>query len=570
MEPLTSLLAIVSCCFCFIGLFSLGSWVFTIGKSDSKEVHIRVVIGLGVLYLFFYCASWIFPPQWVWYGSWILLLFGICTQFRQLAKVRLDVPSLFFGFLALVFLPYFFRLFSPPVNEDGLSFYLPNIAWIHANGLSFNPYLTNYTTMPLGVEYLFSIPFGLAGYRGVALMDAFGTLALLHLLYQFSQRYMGKTKSQLVVVAALLIKGTFFFVFGSGKVDTWNTYVLMTGLFLFIEASKKSDWQGAFLVFSIALGLKFTNYMLMLLPLMVCWVLVIKHQGIGKAILLGLVPLFFVGSVLVRNYILVANPLAPLVHLEGQSRFVAMHQGEGKTAVSLRSLGELWDLDLVSTVIQLGDRYSQYFLVVLSMVLGWILWKNRSALAVELRWAGLVIILMFTPWFLILGSSPQPLRFIWAPLILFIWAGIRWIDSWEKSRPIGNKRLDLILFSLCSTVLITTVYFKHFYFIPHFFAQRNQSVATWYSQVGRDHYAFSYQFKEMGLHFAKVNYRKPVALGAFSIGEYGNIPTQEEFYFFMDDDGDFEYVLDFGAEKFGAIPSEKIILQSGEYFVYRK
>lgn len=570
MEPLTSLLAVFSGLFCMIGLFALGSWAIAFSKRDTQDLHFRVVIGLGVFYMFFYTLSWVLLASWVWHGSWLLLLVSICTQFRQLAKVRLGVPDLFFGLLVLVFMPYFFRLFSPPVSEDGLSFYLPNIAWIHAYGLTFNPYLTNYTTMPLGIEYLFSIPFGFAGHRGVVVMDAMGTLALVHLLYQFSQKHLSRTKSQLFVVATLLIKGTFFFVFASGKIDTWNTYVFMTGLFLFSEAAQKRDWQGAFLVFSIALGLKFTNYILLLLPLIVCWFLVFKNQGFGKAIILAFVPLFFVGSVLVRNYVLVNNPFAPLVQLDGQSRFVAIHQDEGTASETLRSIGELWDVDKVSALIQLVVRHSQYFLVVIFIVLGWFFWKKRSSMVMELRWAGVVIVLMYIPWLLLLGNTIQPLRFIWAPLMLIIWAALLWIDSWEKkSSSSGSKRLGLILFSLCSTILITTVYLKHFHYIPDFFAQRNRTTANWYSHVGRDHYAFSYRFKELGLHRAKVNYRMPVALGAFSIGDYGSIPTQEEFYLSKEDSKEVEYILDFGNHKLIGIPAEKIVLQSGEYFVYR-
>ena len=569
MDPLNSLIAIVSCCFCFIGLFSLGSWVLAFMKCGTEEFHFRIVVGLGVFYFFFYTSSWILSAQWVGYASSMLLLFCIFTQYDQWPKLRRRVPYLFFGILVLTFLPYFFRMFSPPVSEDGLSFYLPNIAWIHTHGLSYNPYLTNYTTMPLGVEYLFSVPFGWAGYQGVVLMDALGTLALIHLLYQSSRRYMNRTKSQLVVVAALLIKGTFFFVFASGKIDTWNTYALMTGLFLFIRASQKKDWQSAFVVFSIALGLKFTNYILLLFPLILCWILVVKNQGIKKAFLLAFVPLFFVGSVLVRNYILVNNPLAPLVELEGQSRFVAIHQEKEAPSNSLTSFFETWEGDKISAVVQFSTRYSQVFLVVVSMMLGWFFWKKKSKVGMELKWAGVAIVMMYLPWILFLGNSTQPLRFIWAPLMLTIWAFVGLIDSLEKSGQIRFKMPGLALYLICTFFLIATVYRKHAHYIPDFFALQNQSLASWYSQVGRDHYALSYRFKELGLHHAKVDYRAPVALGAFALDDYGNIPTQEEFYMLRNDSAAFEYVLDFGMHKLAAVPAEKVVIQSGEYFVYR-
>ena len=80
----------------------------------------------------------------------------IALLYKSIIKLfKKDYLVLFVLFV--VFLPFLSRLMSPPTSADGLSFYLPSVEWVYNYGLAFNPYLTGYTTMPMGAEYFYSI-----------------------------------------------------------------------------------------------------------------------------------------------------------------------------------------------------------------------------------------------------------------------------------------------------------------------------------------------------------------------------------------------------------------------------
>ena len=117
---------------------------------------------------------------------------------------------------------------------------------------------------------------------------------------------------------------------------------------------------------------------------------------------------------------------------------------------------------------------------------------------------------------------------------------------------------------------MTIIYSKHSFYIVNFFKLPNKSLPEWYSLVGKNHYAISYRFKELGLHHQNVHYQAPVALGAFDVEDYGNIPDQEELARMKlapDPQGDF--VLGMGKEKLASLQKEDIVVQYGDYFIYK-
>jgi len=557
--------------FSFLGLYALGAIFSSWTSLQFTNGHGKVALGLGLYYVLFVTLSILFSPPFVWYSLLFIFLVSIFFQrksiFRYVSNMKLKVP--FLGLLLVLFLPYLFKFMCPPVSDDGLSFYLPSVAWIYANGLAFNPYLTNYTTMPQGVEYLFSLPFGLTGIGGIRALDALGAFGLLHLLYSSGKQLFSEPIARILVISSLLIKGTLFFIFSSGKIDTWSTYILVVGIVLFLQSYRSGKVTEAFLIFSISLGIKYTNWLLLLLPLCYLLLILFRDRKSWRIGFLALVPLFFIGSVMIRNQILVNNPLAPLLKTGQESRYIGTHGG-----IPIRQTQEVMEMG-GSTMFpffnQAIELLTHPLLVILILVISaGVFWIRKVTISIELAQGLVLAMLMLLPWFLIFGFSDQPFRFIWAPLILGLILLLKLIEELY-----AVKAEKLILFQhtallVLSLTALTVIYSRHSFYISNYFQLSDQTLPDWYSLANKDHYAISYRFKELGLHHRSVHYKVPVALGAFDVGDYGTIPKQEELEQMISSDSvSGEFVLDKGQEKLDSFIKEDILIHYGDYFVYQ-
>lgn len=569
MNVLIILLSIGAAAFVFLGLFSLGNVLVSQTKLSIADGHGKVALGLGLFYFLFLVFSLLFSPSLVWYACLLTFLIAIVSERKfilaTLSRVQWKDP--FIGLLIVLFLPYIFRFFGPPVNDDGLSFYLPNVAWIFARGLEFNPYLTNFTTMPLGIEYLFTIPFGFTGISGIHALDALGAFALIHLLYSTGKYFFSVQTARVLVLSALLIKGTLFFVFASGKIDTWNTYIIMAGIVLFMKSVHNKEITGVFLIFSIALGIKYTNWILLLLPLVYLLFSIYQREKFRKVAFLTLVPLFFTGSVMVKNQIHVNNPLAPIIYTGTESRYIENH---GEIPDQPQESPESKGGAILSFLKQLpqGIYPLGFFLFVLIIL--WNARRRKVEISTELVQSSILVLLMVLPWFIILGVSNQPLRYIWAPVLLGLAILLRAMEELLRSKTKVLFRFQKIAIGLLSVAAMTIIYTKHSFYIVDFFKLPNKSLPEWYGLVGEYHYAISYRFRELGLHHQNVHYQAPVALGAFDVEDYGNIPNQEELTRMKSSpelQGDF--VLSRGKERLDSLQKEDIIVQYGDYFIYK-
>lgn len=561
--------SVLAASFTFFGLFALGNILASTTGLHSINGHGKVVLGVGLFSFSFFWFSLLFPPELVWYAWIFLFALAILTQrnsiLKSLGLIQWSDP--FVWLLFVLFLPYIFRLFGPPLGDDGLSFYLPNVAWIFQKGIEFNPYLTNYTLMPLGIEYVFTIPFGFTGIPGVLVFDALGAIALILLIYTSGKQLFSIRMAQVLVLAVLLIKGTLFYLFGTGKIDTWNTYVIMSGIFLFIQNYRKRELTGAFLIFSIALGIKFTNWLLLILPLCYLCYELFRREKFRKVALLALIPLFFTGSVMLRNQLEVSNPLAPILLTGNESRFVETHGKipDEQILVDLVNEGN----GNLSFIPKLLDDFI-YPLGLILVALIWVVWFRKVKISVELAQGLILILLMFLPWFIVLGNSNQPLRFIWPPLILVIVIFLKALEEFLQSKPRLLRYFKRIILGVLALTAFTVVFSKHSFYIVNFFKFSNDSLPEWYSLAGKNHYAISYRFKEMGLHHEDVHYKVPVALGAFDVDDYGNIPEQDELSRMSTSiiiSADF--VIDMGMDKLDTLSKEAIVMQYGDYFVYK-
>ncbi|MFT6895321.1 MAG: hypothetical protein ACI9UV_002889 [Algoriphagus sp.] len=557
--------------FSFLGLYALGA-IFSLWTSlQFTNEHGKVALGFGLYYVLFVTLSLLLSPLFVWYSLLVIFVFSISFQrkpiFGYVSNMKLKVP--FLGLLLVLFLPYLFKFMSPPVSDDGLSFYLPSVAWIYAHGLEFNPYLTNYTTMPQGVEYLFSLPFGLTGIGGIRALDALGAFGLVHLLYSSGKQLFSEPIARILVLSSLLIKGTLFFIFASGKIDTWSTYILVVGIVLFLQSYRSGKVTEAFLVFSISLGIKYTNWLILLLPLCYLLLILFRDRKSWRIGFLALVPLFFIGSVTIRNQILVNSPLAPLLKTGQESRYIGTHGG-----IPIRQTQEVMEMG-GSTMVPFFNQVMEFLthplLVILILVISaGVFWIRKVTISGELAQGLVLAVLMLLPWFLIFGFSDQPLRFIWAPLILGLILLLKLIEELY-----AVKAEKLILFQhtallVLSLTALTVIYSRHSFYISNYFQLSDRTLPDWYSLADKDHYSISYRFKELGLHHRSVHYRVPVALGAFDVGDYGTIPEHEELEQMMSSDAiKGEFVIDKGQEKLDSLAKEDILIHYGDYFVYQ-
>jgi hypothetical protein len=554
----------ISAIFFFVGLLALGNWIFKWGKSGNGSTHEKVAIGYGLLYVIYHLFHFILEPKHIWISISTLILICIFSERKSLLMKIKDIylRSTFVWLVFIILIPFFFRLISPPISNDGLSFYLPQVAWLYEYGLKFNPFLTQYTTMPQGIQILFTLPYGVSGYSGVRFMDAFAALALLHVIYQECRNLLNESYSKIFVLFALLLKGTILFLFGTGKIDTWSTYIFTIGFFAFFKGIHSKNYLNVFIIFSVILSIKYTNWVLMVLPLLWLAYLLFRALPLLQWTFLMQVPLFFAGSVLIRNHIQVNNALSPFFLNGLESRYVHNHG-----PILYDNPFEITNFKFENGILIMNYLSHPIFIVSCFFVLFFYFHYRKVQFSNMIRFGIYLFILMMIPWFVIFGSSAQPIRFLWGPILLLftislmVWKEIQFAQTFPKKTP-------LILVCTLGLTLIFFSYFKGRQYVYNFFQLPNKSLSEWYAQVGRHHYAMSYRIKELGLHNQKIFYESRVALGAFEVHEFGRFPDQDEF--FNRNKGEwngYDFLLLNGHSKAQLFQKEEVLLQYNDYYL---
>lgn len=566
MIALEIILALVSAMFVYVGLLAFGTWIFKWRKLGNGSVHEKVAFGFGLFYVLYHLFHVVLEPKQIWIA--ITIVFSICifSERRSLVvKLRKINPrNKFLWLVFLILTPFIFRLISPPISDDGLSFYLPQVAWLYEYGLIFNPFLTQYTTMPQGIQILFTLPFGVSGYSGVRFLDAFGALGLLHLIYAESKNLLNEKYSKIFVLIALFLKGTILFLFGTGKIDTWNAYILATGIFAFFKAVNSKNFQNVFIIFSIALTLKYTNWVMLVLPLLLGGYFLFCEKPFLQWIVLMLLPVLFSGSVLIRNQYQVNNTLAPFFSNGSESRYVHNH---GPILYENYMDGTPYSSKYNFVNLTLKFLLHPIFIVTFFIGLLIIFRFREMKFSNQVSHAGLLLMLMLVPWLGIFGFSAQPMRFIWPIVLLALIIALLVIKDIQSVRSYP-KIYAQIFTGFLGLILLFLAHSKGRNYIFNFFELPNKRLSEWYAHVGKHHYAMSYHIKELGLHHQNIFYEAGVALGAFDVHEYGCFPNQNEF--FNRNKGEwsgYDYLLLKGHEKMQLFQKEKVALQYGDYYL---
>lgn len=531
MKIIEIVIGFLTSTFMITGLFSIGSFFNKFLPNTDYKVHIKIGLGFAFIQLFFISISLI--------GSNVLtniscLALITASLFYHRNQIRFLLKSFFKTitssqiFLLIIFIPFLFRLMSPPTSYDGLNFYLPSVEWVFHNGLAFNPYLTGYTTMPMGGEYLFSLSYGLGQYSGVRWTDAFFTFLLISLIYSFSKTLMSKNIAKLSVLLCISIESTFFWVFGTGKVDTISTYIMLLGFALLIENWERKNFSLSFVMFCISLSIKYTNWILLILPITLLFLYLIKQKFTLKRILFALIPLLFVIPTVLKNKIQTNNPLAPLIEVSGQSEHVKQHGSlPNKTIIE----GNIYNLDKDKKEKIISSKSFQLvFFISACILLIAIIIYLLSKSTFDIKPWFVFFIASLLPWVYFLGYSNQPLRFVWLLLILGILIVTKFLDIALLNFKKISHVFSVLLLSLTFITLTHTVYSKYGEKIKGFWSYQKSDLIEWYEKQGLMKYAFSYQLKQKDFQHKDVFYYNAPTLGAFRLNEYGNLPTDYVLY----------------------------------------
>lgn len=323
-------LGLLAALFSFFGVMALTvtlkNWFF---KNLSAPNSILFALGFSAYYFTFFLLSLLLPPRWPVYFAVLGFTLLIVLKFKTLKTLTIGhIKKFGFYYLAFGFivLPFIIRVAGPPVNKDGLHFYLPSIVWIFNEGLSFNPYLTRYTTMPQGVEYLYTVPYFLGNFKAVRIFDLMLGFYLLSALYHLALLFVKKPIALLLVLLAALFPKTWVWLVGQGKVDIIGLLLFSAACYFFYT----KQYVLAMLALSSTVLVKYTYWLIIIVPALWFTLANIKSIVSSKKVIALFLPLLFALPLLLKNHIQVNNPLAPLKANNKETKYIGHHYSEGK------------------------------------------------------------------------------------------------------------------------------------------------------------------------------------------------------------------------------------------------
>lgn len=570
MPLFSNLVGFLSALFCLLGAFSLGSQITKIVWDKHTSFHFSFVVGLGIVYC---SVFFLFPVPFIYIGWLLVAVFflSIVTSAPKIIKFgeKAFATNRWLWLLVLLLLgPLVFRVLSPPTSFDGMSFYIPNVIWISQNGLSFNDHLPQYSTMPLLTEFYFAINYKLGGIQAIRFSDVLFSLLLLDVLFKIGKSFNNKFFSTLFIAVNLIAPGCIIYVFGTGKVDTLGFYLAALGSYnLFCK------WHPmrAFFYFSVALGVKYTLWVVLLGPLAGLAIVVLLKTFFPwqRKVWVLCLPLLFAGPVLVKNYFQVNNPLAPLLLNGKETRYVGSHGELPKskvTEISSKALGGLSigkDLKLpIPNLNTLGIFFFVFFLCL------FIFLKKDRAFLRDILFLSLFVVF----WLCLFGKTAQPLRFYWPIFLVSIMLGFKWISVMLSRKTFSSRGW---FYELC-VVLVWIVlggffWAKHGNWLPIYIASQSLSMPEWYHKYNRNHYAISAAIAKDNIPIHTICFEERVALGFFSLEDWKYIPDPQAFVERKSCSPEKQCkLISKGRESKLDSSKEKVIYQYGEFVLLQK
>ena len=474
----------------FMSLREMGKRISVVIGWEEPCIGLELSAGIACIHFVFILLSLFLHPSDV-QRILFLLHAGMCLTY--LINFGFGKQRRYFSnelaFILLLLCPLIVRTMSPSVNSDSLNIYLPSVEWVVNRGLSFNPYLTGYTTMPMGVEYLFSQVHAWGGQHAVRFMDGLFGVSLLLLIHRWIGRYWPGQLKWLVFAMVLLMPGGYRFLFGSGKVDMVSTIVVLTGLIYwpFNKNSDSSTLLKPLFLFSLACAFKYTNWMLLFLPISLLMFRVYSSVGSHWRYTGLLIPMAFTLPVLIRNYLLTGNPLAPLLEDPGQFVYISSHGGLPAGPLEVLSGIFSSDTDVVGRFSLIAYDLLPFILFPAVGVFTFLVWRSKG---MDIRSRSLVEFLGLSvlPFYGFVSLTVQPVRFLLPQLILALVLCLRFMWAFIPRDKINIFSLAFDRFRLVVPLLIfILIWGVEGAWFTRFYRSLGISEAEWYREMREDH-----------------------------------------------------------------------------------
>jgi hypothetical protein len=415
--------------------------------------------------------------------------------------------------LMVLYLPYLFSPVSPPMNYDAMFAYVHNAEWVYHHGLAFNPSSTAYTTMPMGAEYLFAQAFPMGGKLSIFLFDALFGILLVRRAYHISARHLSPNASLLLVLALLLVPEGIPFLFGIAKIDTINIYLIVTGFGWLLERNHPFRLWFALLAFSMACAVKYTGWLQLSFPIAMIVMILIRMKGISKGVFAAMIPLLFIGPVLVKNLVQTGNPLVGLKWSPSQQVYVEQHTGITKAELSKKITGNIEEKkNPVKTTIQLSYFYLNFVLygiLILMLLAAMVIGVDVS----DLWWNVLFLLAALVPWHIFVGATLQPPRFLVA--FYFVIILLCFMIGKRMMKHAGLSSATFLRYGFMAAFCITffNTYYRHGNRIPRFLQSQQLPLHQWYEQTGNYVFSITTRLRDEGWLCQRIMYMSPVAKG---------------------------------------------------------
>lgn len=516
-----------------VALYAMGRFLLRTLSQDLFGHHVALALGFGANHLVFLIVSlFLKGPDAVLFMN-LLHASAVAHLFLAgggLPLQRLKGDPFLLVVLSVMFMPYLYRLATPPMNVDTLNFYLPNIEWVYHRGLSFNPHRTAYTTMPMAVEYLFAQSYGLGGRQAILMTDAAFFILTVMLCHGFARMLMTRLWAFIFILAMMLLPQSYTYLFGSAKVDMVNVYLMLTAMSLLLQPLDSRRLLVALAIGSIAFSVKYTSWPQLALPVVVA-VGILFGMGRKRLAFMGLlIPLLFAGPVMLKNQIQVGNPLAPVVWSPSQRAYLAPHL-ENEWNQVIMPLGKPMKRDkpllVPAWILQASVGYLLYaaFVLLLPFAI-----RFRTDLR---RFIPLLVLLLLSlgPWHAYVGADPEPPRFTLSFLTAILLIVIYMISDFSARLPkAASSTVAWSMAVLLALGNLLNSHGVHSDIVTRYRDARDTGVVGMYIADGKGHYAISRVMADSGWLERKVMYLAPLVLGTLSHEEVLESHTDYEIF----------------------------------------
>ena len=566
----TGLLLALSCAVFTVGsVYAMGRLLLASLGQDRYGHHVPFGIGFGVNHLLFLAASLFLD------GPDVVLLMNLThaaiAGFSLLLMLRRGItlrrPDSFWPAMILVLLlPYLFRSSSPPMNVDGLNFYLPNIEWVYHRGLAFNPHLTAYTTMPMAAEYLFAQSYGLAGIPGVVYTDVLFGILVLRIAYGTARMILTPAWAWVFLLFVLLMPHSLTYLFGSCKVDMLLVYLVLSAGSMLLQRFDPPRVALILFLFLVSCAVKYPVWLQVMLPIATGMLYLLYRREWRLLSLACILSCLLVGPVMLKNKLQVGNPLAPLVYSPKQNKFVASsHVPLGwdkvKSVVKKSDVKGGKPIHSIANVLEYTMAYILYAAFGMLLVIAYLSRLDLRRVHPVLAF----LLLSLLPLHLWLYENPQPPRFMLFSLMMLVMV-MSYMAQGIVERIAGPAAFHVGL-ALASILLLANLlnsYGKHSQNISQYHDAGPKGLGDWYAAAGKPHYAISRRMFDDGWLDRKVMYLSPMVIGTVPFSEIGKVHKDLDIFLnrrsFQKRLPDYDYIFCTMADRqrFGLLDSEVV------------